>query len=131
MPEVQIQEFNDDRGLLQVLELGLDAPFEVRRIFTISRVPSGQARGEHAHKVCHQYLWLVQGSLEVEILSSEGTEHLVLNSESRSRHLPPMHWGRLSNFSIGTVLIVLASEKYSAADYITNLQEFTEMIQNA
>ena len=129
MLKFHTEEFEDDRGLLQVLELGPEIPFEVRRIFTISRVPKGQLRGEHAHKICHQFLWLVEGSLDLEVLSSKGTEHIFLNSEKRGKHLPPLHWGQLSNFSPNTVLLVLASEKYCADDYIVNLQEFEKMIE--
>jgi UDP-2-acetamido-3-amino-2,3-dideoxy-glucuronate N-acetyltransferase len=131
MPKFNLQEFKGERGLLQALELGFEIPFEVRRIFTISQVPIEQVRGEHAHKACHQYLWLVEGSLHVEILSSNGSEHLLLNSENRGRHLPPLHWCRLSNFSIGTVLVVLASEQYSKSDYISSLQEFAELVKSA
>jgi hypothetical protein len=122
------QEFEDERGLLQVLELGPEIPFEVKRIFTVSRVPAGRVRGEHAHKICQQYLWLVEGSLELEVLSSRGAEHLFLNSEKRGKYLPPLHWGKLSNFTANTILLVLASEIYSADDYIVDLQEFKRMV---
>ena len=43
-------------------------------------------------------------------------------------HLPPRVWGIQYRFSPDAVLLVLASDRYSAADYIRNYDEFLALV---
>ena len=51
-------------------------------------------------------------------------EEFQLNSPGHAVYLPPMVWGIQYKYSEDAVLLVLASEKYSADDYIRNYDEF-------
>jgi UDP-2-acetamido-3-amino-2,3-dideoxy-glucuronate N-acetyltransferase len=56
---VNIYQFpwiKDLRGDLTVGHFESEFPFRSKRYFIISGVPSGEIRGEHAHKQCHQFL---------------------------------------------------------------------------
>ena len=53
---VALRTFIDPRGALVPIELAQTIPFTVARFFWIFDVPAGEARGSHAHKLCHQYL---------------------------------------------------------------------------
>lgn len=114
---------------MQVLELEQGFPFNIQRIFTISQVPQNETRGEHAHYKCEQFLWLVEGSIDIAVTNKDGLSAHKLDSSNRILHLPPMHWCDMSNFSIKSCLIVLASEKYDPADYISNRDEFLRLVK--
>jgi UDP-2-acetamido-3-amino-2,3-dideoxy-glucuronate N-acetyltransferase len=64
---VDIYQFpwvHDPRGDLTVGDFEGQFPFRPKRYFIVSGVPSGEIRGEHAHKKCHQFLYLRLRSMQ-------------------------------------------------------------------
>ena len=57
----------DMRGNLTVGEFEGTIPFKVKRYFLVFDVPSREIRGEHAHRVCHQFLICIKGSCKAYI----------------------------------------------------------------
>ncbi len=114
----------DMRGNLMARELGRGLPFEPRRIFVILDVPSKEVRGEHAHKVCHQFLICLNGS--VNCLADNGTERVeyCLDSPEKALHIPPMVWGTQYKYTEDAVLMVVASHEYDPDDYIRDYGKF-------
>jgi len=126
---IQLQSFADDRGVLSVGSTPKEIPFEVRRFFITSATSPSVVRGQHAHRVSHQFLVAVAGSIIAT--SDDGhtkTEH-VLDSSSLGLYMPPLTWGEQTSFSEGAKLLVLASELYAPEDYIQNYEEFISLIQ--
>jgi hypothetical protein len=124
---VEIYRFpwvRDPRGDLTVGELEGDFPFRPKRYFIISGVPSGEIRGEHAHKVCHQFLMCAYGQCSVTV--DDGYERLEvqLDKPSVGIYMPPMIWGRQWQYSADAALLVFASELYDASDYIREYDAF-------
>ena len=68
---IEIPEFMDSRGSLYVKEFR-DLPFIPKRLYYIKDVPTLETRGAHAHRSCHQILIALQGSLDVELIDSNG-----------------------------------------------------------
>src|SRR5262245_23150792 len=67
---VDVYEFpwvKDPRGDLTVGEFESGFPFRPKRYFIISGVPSGEIRGEHAHRECHQFLVCAYGQCSVTV----------------------------------------------------------------
>jgi len=122
------QENRDNRGVLQVLELQHFLDFEVKRIFSISDVPTNGVRGNHAHHHCHQLLWLISGMVKLEVWNTDGSKSLELSASNRIQYLPALHWATMTQFSENTVLIVLASETYDSADYINDFSIFKSLV---
>ena len=114
----RVQHVRDLRGSLVAAELGDSPPFVPRRYFMVFDVPSAEVRGEHAHRVCHQYLTAVQGDLHVIADDGEHRQEFVLDDERIGLHLPPMVWGVQYRYSKDCKLLVLASHPYDADDYI-------------
>ena len=54
-------------GSLTPLENFKGIPFEIRRVFYLYDIPSGENRGGHAHKLCHQILVAASGSFDAKI----------------------------------------------------------------
>jgi dTDP-4-dehydrorhamnose 3,5-epimerase-like enzyme len=129
--QIHIPSFEDTRGSLTALEFEKVIPFPVRRLFFVKNVQQGNVRGEHAHKNCHQFFMVLNGS--VDLLLDDGKEKTTLhmNANGYGVHVPPMVWSSQFNHSNDAIFLVLASESYSAEDYIHAYDEFMEKIQIA
>ena len=119
----------DLRGKLNVYEFERLVPFPVRRTFMVYDVPTAEVRGEHAHKVCHQFLVCVSGKCSVLADDGENRQQFLLDAPNIGVYLPPMVWGVQYNYSADARLLVFASEHYEADDYIRNYDDFISMIQ--
>lgn len=120
----KMPRYQDLRGALSVGEFSKDLPFQPKRYFLVFDVPSQETRGEHAHRICHQFLICINGS--VRVLADDGSrrEEFTLDSPSVGLHLPPMTWGTQYQYSSGAVLLVFASEEYDSDEYIRHYDEF-------
>jgi dTDP-4-dehydrorhamnose 3,5-epimerase-like enzyme len=118
--------YSDARGALTVGEFAREVPFVPQRYFMIFDVPSQDLRGEHAHRLCHQYLVCVRGSLHAIVDDGENREEFVLDSFDLGLHMPPMTWGTQYNYSPGAILLVFASHHYDAEDYIRTYDQFIQ-----
>ncbi len=114
----------DLRGELSVGEFEKDVPFAPKRYFLVFGVANARVRGEHAHRVCHQFLICARG--ECSVLADNGThrQEFRLDHPRLGLHLPPLVWGVQYKFSADAVLLVFASHLYDPADYIRDYDEF-------
>lgn len=114
----------DPRGNLIPVEFERELPFMPRRQFFIHDVDDDQIRGEHAHKVCKQFLFAVTGSLAVIVDDGHDAREVVLEDASYGLYLPTFVWGVQYRFKPYTVLAVFASHGYDAAEYIRDYDAF-------
>ena len=124
---IPLTRADDMRGSLIAVEFGADLPFAPRRYFSVFNVPSAEVRGGHAHRVCHQLLACVHGSLVVLVDDGSRREEVFLDDPGVGLYLPPMVWGSQFGYSPDAVLTVLASHPYDAADYVRDYEEFQEL----
>lgn len=120
----QLPVFNDMRGALTVGNFLKEVPFEPARFFMVYGVPSRETRGEHAHRICHQYLICVAGSVRVLADNGQSRIDVVLDAPSKGLHLPPMTWGTQYDYSEDAVLLVFASHAYDTDEYIREYDQF-------
>ncbi len=123
---IQLPKLQATSGNITSLNNGIDAPFDVKRIFYIYDIPSGEDRGAHAHKECHQLLVAITGAFEVEVFDGKQKSRFLLNQPDKGLHIPPGIWASEVNFSGGGICLVLASHEYYEADYIRDYQEYLE-----
>jgi acetyltransferase-like isoleucine patch superfamily enzyme len=116
----------DLRGNLTVGEFGRQIPFAPQRYFVVYGVPSREVRGEHAHRVCHQFLICLRGSCAVVADDGENRVEVLLDVPSRGLYLPPMTWGVQYQYSADAMLLVFASHHYDANDYIREYEQFLD-----
>jgi UDP-2-acetamido-3-amino-2,3-dideoxy-glucuronate N-acetyltransferase len=124
---VRLRRAQDMRGSLAAMEFS-GLPFSPTRAFTVFGVPSAEVRGEHAHRVCHQFLLCVNGSLAVLVDDGSERGEVVLDDPSVGLYLPPLIWGSQFGYSADAVLVVLASHPYDGADYIRDYEEFRALV---
>ncbi|MCC6594077.1 MAG: WxcM-like domain-containing protein [Xanthomonadales bacterium] len=114
----------DMRGSLAAAEVGRELPFVPQRAFVVHSVPSTEVRGEHAHRVCAQFLICVHGALSALVDDGCARAEYRLDRPDLGLYLPPMVWGTQYRYSADAVLLVLASQAYDAGDYIRDYSEF-------
>lgn len=121
---IKLPNYIDPRGNLTASEFGRSIPFEVKRFFMVYQVPLVEVRGEHAHRVCHQFLICARGRISVIADDGRTKDEFVLDRPDTGLHLPPMTWGIQYKYSPDALLLVFASHYYDADDYIRDYDEF-------
>jgi UDP-2-acetamido-3-amino-2,3-dideoxy-glucuronate N-acetyltransferase len=125
---VHLQRFNevvDLRGSLTAAEMpGPAIPFTPARWFMVYDVPSREIRGEHAHRICEQFLICVSGRVSVAVDDGRNRGEVVLDRPTMGIYVPPMVWANEYRYEQDAVLLVLASHPYDPDDYIRNYDDF-------
>ena len=126
---IDLDVHGDKSGSLIALEaLSKQVPFEIKRVYYIFGVNDNSIRGKHAHYKLKQLLICVNGS--VDILADNGKEKEIfhLDSAKKAIYIDGFIWREMKNFSKDTVIVVLASEHYSEADYIRDYEKFLKEV---
>ena len=122
---INLPKILDPRGNLTVVEQFRHVPFEVKRVYWVYDVPSGEWRGGHSHKQCQEFIVAVSGSFDVTLDNGDGTKHTYhLNHPYQGLFVDTNIWRTLDDFSSGAVCLVLASELFEEEDYIREYEEF-------
>lgn len=114
----------DMRGNLTAGEFERSIPFAVKRYFLVLDVPSAEVRGEHAHRVCQQFLVCVRGSVSVVADDGASREEFQLDAPHLGIYVPPMVWAVQYRYSRDAMLLVFASDYYDSDDYIRDYSDF-------
>ena len=121
---IDLPKITDPRGNLTFIESGRHLPFDIKRVFYLYDVPTGEDRGAHAHRKLHQFLICLSGSFDVALDDGFKKDTIHLNRPWKGLHIPPMIWASEINFDPGSVCLVMASEYFEEADYIRDYSEF-------
>lgn len=124
---VQMPLISDIRGNLSVGELSRILPFAVKRHFLIFDIPTVETRGEHAHKLNHEFLICVKGKCSVVADDGIQCEEFELDHPSLGLYLPPLIWRIHYKYSSDAVLLVFASHEYDPDDYIRSYDQFLKI----
>ena len=112
--------FEDDRGRLTVLE-SKDLSF-TRMFFVFGT--EGCVRGEHAHISCNQFLFLIQGRIDVSVSDGYATKNYRLCNLAPSLLVPAGIWSTQVYVYQNSILSVSCDLRYDENDYIRSYQEF-------
>jgi len=121
---IEVSKISSEAGNLTVVENGVNIPFDVKRIYYLYNVPSGEARGGHAHYKLEQYIIAASGGFDVILDDGKNKKRFTLNRPNLALHILPGLWRELENYSSGSITMVLASEVYDEKDYIRNYDKF-------
>ena len=131
MVKYDLLNFNvrgDHAGKLVALEKGAEFPFEIKRVYYIWDTDSNVIRGKHAHRKLEQVIICTSGSCDFILDDGKERTTVHLNSPAQGLHIKSNIWREFTNFSKDCVVMVLASEHYSEADYIRDYQQFLKEI---
>lgn len=121
---VELSKHHSEVGNLTVVENSKTVPFDVKRLYYLYDVPGGESRGGHAHKQLRQLITAASGSFSIVLDDGEVKRTVTLNHPYEGLLVVPGIWRDLVDFSSGSVLLCLASEKYDENDYIRNYEDF-------
>lgn len=113
-------------GNLTPIEEMIDIPFDIKRIYYITNVPTDITRGFHAHRKLHQVLICVNGSVKIKVKNPKEEADYLLNNSSVGLYIGPYVWREMYDFTEGAVLLVLASDYYNENDYIRNIDFYMQ-----
>ncbi|RKJ20222.1 WxcM-like domain-containing protein [bacterium D16-50] len=121
---------NEDRprGHLTPIESAMDIPFEIKRIYYITRVPENTVRGFHAHKKLNQVLICLNGCVTIKVSTPNEEKTFILDNPSEGLYIGTGLWREMYDFTPAAVLLVLASEYYSESDYIRDFDEYCKYV---
>ena len=116
-------------GELSFFEATHDLPFEIKRMYYISKVPEGTKRGFHAHKKLKQLLFCPYGRIQLILENNHGREEIELSDPSIGVVIEKPTWREMLWLQKNSVLCVAASEFYEIDDYIREYGEFKKYLE--
>lgn len=121
---VHFPKIQNRAGNITPIQNNIESPFAIKRVYYLYDVPGGESRGAHAHKELEQLIIAASGSFDVTIDDGANKKTFSLNRPYFGLHLKPGMWRELSNFSSGSICLVLASLLYAESDYIRDYEDF-------
>lgn len=113
-----------EAGELSFFEGKKDIPFDIKRIYYISKVPEGIRRGFHAHRNLQQLLFCPYGKIQLILENRDTREEVELSDPSVGVLITKPTWREMLWLQKDSVLCVAASDYYDPADYIRDYSEF-------
>lgn len=101
---------------------GLGIP--VRRVFTVTDVPAGGVRGNHAHRDCTQVVVCLRGRVSVRVDDGRDTITVELASADQGLSIPPGLWNHLTFDGPDTVIAVFCDQPYTEEDYLRDRRAY-------
>lgn len=123
---IDLPTVTDERGVLTFLEESVHIPFQVRRVFWIYNVPKNKKRGGHAHWICSEVLFVMQGAVDLTVDDGYIRTTVHLDSPERGFLIPAGVWCDLDGFLPGTICVVAASHAYDPEGYVNDYEQFRQ-----
>ena len=127
-PEIiNIRTITSSEGNLSILDKENKIPFEIKRIFYVYNIPKNTQRGGHAHKKLKQFIWPINGELEIITFTQKCfKQKFSLNSPNKGLFIPELTWSYQLTKSNNTIYCVAASDYYDENEYIRNWENFMQ-----
>jgi UDP-2-acetamido-3-amino-2,3-dideoxy-glucuronate N-acetyltransferase len=121
---IDLNLLSDSRGDLLSLEQMKNVPFDIKRVYCLTKLEASQPRGFHAHRNLQQLVVCLAGRCRFVLDDGKQKHDVWLESSRQGLLLGNQIWREMHDFSADCVLMVLASDYYDEADYIRDYQEF-------
>ena len=126
---IEFSSLGEDRGSLVAIEGNKDIPFDIKRIYYISKTKLDVSRGFHAHKKLKQVAICLSGQCRFKMDDGINTQEMVLKGANQGIVIQAMQWHEMHDFSEDCLLLVLASDYYDEDDYIRNYDNFLALVR--
>jgi dTDP-4-dehydrorhamnose 3,5-epimerase-like enzyme len=130
-PEIiHLPKIVDPRGNLTFIEEQNHIPFDIKRVYWIYDVPGGETRGGHAFKQQEELIISLSGSFDIILDNGTDKQKYSLNRSYYGLYVPAGMWRHIENFSTNSLAVVLASTEFDENDYIRDIDDFKEFLNN-
>lgn len=123
---IKFKNITSKCGNLTPIEGKVDIPFEIKRVYYITKVLDGAIRGYHSHRKLHQVLICLNGSVKIQVGNIMEKEVIELKDPSVGLYIGPLIWREMFDFTEDSVLLILASEYYDENDYIRDYDAYVD-----
>jgi len=96
---IDLPRVNNRAGNITAINNSVEVPFDVQRIFYLYDIPSGEARGGHAHAELEELIVAASGSFSVRLNDGKNKRTISINRPDKAIHLKPGVWIELLDFS--------------------------------
>lgn len=128
MIKQKIKSYSNTTGKLIPFTFDRRFPIKNKRIFFLYG-KKNKIRGEHAHKKCSQYLFLITGKIKIEIINKHIKKKITISSKNNEGFLiKPKTWLKIKFLEPNSILMVVCDLKYDFSDYIEDFNEFKKII---
>jgi len=103
-------------------------PFKIARIYFICQPKKGLSRGKHAHYKNQQILFCIRGKIRMLLDNGEKKEEYLMTKPEEGIFLDRLIWHEMLDMDENTVLLVIASRKFEAEDYIRDYDLFKRIV---
>lgn len=117
-----------DEGDLFFAQHPSSIPFDIKRVYFITKVDKGAVRGKHCHKKLKQVLFCLQGTVKMIVNDGSREESVILNDPSLGIFIDPLIWHEMREMKKRSILLVLASDIYKEEDYVRNYNDFLKIV---
>jgi hypothetical protein len=127
---INVPHISSSIGFLGFIQnIDPDLKFKIERVYFLSNIPKEAIRGCHGHLKLQQILIPVVGSFDLKVINKFGEKNIHLNDPAKGYFIDKGSWRELSNFSINSCCLVLASLPYDPEDYYFELNSFLDLIK--
>lgn len=116
-------------GMLYVAEAEHNIPFGIRRAYFMSGMEQGAVRGNHAHRILTQAIFVAHGSFALLLDDGVNKQEILMTDPGQGIILGPHLWVSMKDFSPDCVIIILADDYYDERDYIRDYEEFNKIVK--
>ena len=95
------------------------------RVFFLS-AKKNCIRGNHAHKICSQYLISINGNIKIKIDNGKIKKDIIIKELKEMIKIKPMTWLTI-NLKKNQKLCVICDKKYSKKEYIRDYEIFNKI----
>ncbi len=127
---LNLTKIADPRGSLTFVEGQRHVPFDIKRVYYLYDVPGGEERGGHAHYKLEQLIIAIAGSFDVVLDNGRERTSVTCNRPFQGLLMRSLIWRELTNFSSGSVCLVLASMEFQESDYIRDHDQFLNTVRS-
>ena len=114
---------------LGVVELAKEFDFNVKRVFFLRHVVSGEERGFHSHKKLKQLIICLNGSFIIKLDSGKSVEEVLMKADDTCLYLDGRVWREMKSFSEDAVMLVLCDREYRFDEVVRDYDKFKENLK--
>lgn len=126
LKKITLKNFVDERGTLTAIELKDFVDWNAKRVYYLTDVT--KARGGHAVKGEKKIYICQKGSIKARLHDGEKWHEFELNGPGDAILMNEMCFRDFHEFSADAVLMAISSVNYNPEDYIYDLDEFKNYV---
>jgi hypothetical protein len=127
---IELPQNHNTNGKITAINGGYEVPFEIKRVYYLYDIPCGEDRGGHAHLELQQLIVAASGSFDLILDDGMNKRVIHMNRPFLGVLMPSGIWRELTNFSSGSICLVMASQYYLEGDYIRDYNDFLDYRKN-